>query len=171
VSETAEHIVIIGGGHGGGSAAAFLRQFGWAGAITLISEEPIPPYHRPPLSKAWLKGEADAASLALRPPKFYIDQNVTLRLSTRVAAIDRTAKQVVLQSGETIAYDRLILALGSRARKLDLPGIGLAGILELRSAADADQLKAAIGPGRRVAIIGGGYIGLEAAASARALGA
>lgn len=166
-----DHIVILGGGHGGGSVAAFLRQFGWKGGITLVSEEPIPPYHRPPLSKAWLKGEADAASLALRPPKFYTDQNVTLRLSTHVTAIDRPRKCLVLESGETLAYDRLVLALGSRARKLDLPGIGLDGILELRSAADADRLKAAIAPGRKLAIVGAGYIGLEAAASARAIGA
>jgi 3-phenylpropionate/trans-cinnamate dioxygenase ferredoxin reductase component len=171
VNGTAEHIVIVGGGHGGGSAAAFLRQFGWTGPITLISDEPIPPYHRPPLSKAWLKGEADATSLALRPAAFYADQNVTLRLSTRVTALDRAAKRLQLAGGESVAYDHLILALGSRARKLDVPGADLAGILELRSAADADKLKSALGPGKRLAIIGGGYIGLEAAASGRALGA
>jgi 3-phenylpropionate/trans-cinnamate dioxygenase ferredoxin reductase component len=171
VSGTAEHIVIIGGGHGGGSAAAFLRQFGWTGPITLISDEPIPPYHRPPLSKAWLKGEADAKSLALRPAAFYTDQNVTLRLSTRATAIDRAAKTVQLEGGGSVAYDHLILALGSRARKLDIPGADLSSILALRSAADADQLKASLGPGKRLAIIGGGYIGLEAAASGRALGA
>ncbi|MEI9985290.1 MAG: FAD-dependent oxidoreductase [Aliidongia sp.] len=171
MSETTGHIVIIGGGHGGGSAAAFLRQFGWTGPITLISDEPIAPYHRPPLSKAWLKGEADGHSLALRPASFYVDKEVTLRLSTRVTAIDRTAKRVVLEGGETVPYDRLILALGSRPRKLDLPGAELDGVLELRSAADADKLKAALGPGKRLAIIGGGYIGLEAAASGRALGA
>ena len=170
MSEQAEHIVILGGGHGGGSVAAFLRQFGWKGGITLISEEPIPPYHRPPLSKAWLKGEADAASLALRPPKFYTDQDVTLRLSTHVAGIDRPSRSLTLADGSSLPYDKLILALGSRARKLDLPGLDLAGVLELRSAADADRLKAAIGPGRKLAIIGGGYIGLEAAASARAVG-
>ena len=163
-------IIIVGGGHGGGSVAAFLRQYGWTGPVTLIGDEPIPPYHRPPLSKAWLTGEADAESLALRPPNFYTDRHVTLRLSTRVAGLDRAARQVILDTGESLAYGRLILALGSRARRLELPGVGLAGIFALRSAADAEGLKAALGPGRRLAIIGGGYIGLEVAASARALG-
>jgi 3-phenylpropionate/trans-cinnamate dioxygenase ferredoxin reductase component len=171
MSEAPEHIVIVGAGHGGGSVAAFLRQYGWKGAITLIGDEPIPPYHRPPLSKAWLTGNADAASLTLRPPNYYSTQDITLRLSSRVAAIDRAARRVVLEDGQAVTYDRLILALGSRARRLNLPGVGLAGILELRNAADADALKAALGPGRRLAIIGGGFIGLEAAASARTLGA
>ncbi len=166
-----EKIVILGAGHAGGSAVAFLRQFGWPGAITLIGAEPIPPYHRPPLSKAWLKGEADAASLALRPEAFYADNAIELRLGTIAAGIDRTAKTLALATGETLAYDHLILALGARARRLAVPGAGLAGVLELRTAADADRLKAALGPGRRLAIVGGGYIGLEAAASARALGA
>jgi 3-phenylpropionate/trans-cinnamate dioxygenase ferredoxin reductase subunit len=169
-SAAGEHIVIVGGGHGGGSAAAFLRQFGWKGPITLVGEEPIAPYHRPPLSKAWLKGEADGDSLALRPVRFYADRDVALRLSTRVAAIDRAAQRIATEAGEAILYDRLILALGSRARKLDLPGAGLPGVLELRSAADADRLKAMLGPERRLAIVGAGYIGLEVAASARALG-
>jgi 3-phenylpropionate/trans-cinnamate dioxygenase ferredoxin reductase subunit len=169
-TDTGQHIVIIGGGHGGASSAAFLRQYGWKGPITLISDEAVPPYHRPPLSKAWLKGEADAQSLALRPAKFYADQNVSLRLDTHVEAVDRSGSRVLLGRREAIAYDRLILALGSRARLLDLPGAKLDGILTLRSAADAERLKAALGPGRRLAIIGGGYIGLEVAASARALG-
>ena len=166
-----ERIVILGAGHAGGSAVAFLRQYGWPGAISLIGAEPIPPYHRPPLSKAWLKGEADAASLALRPEKFYAESNIDLRLGTQAVAINRAAKTVFLATGETLSYDHLILALGARARKLAIPGADLAGILELRTAADADRLKAVIGPGRTLAIIGGGYIGLEAAASARALGA
>lgn len=168
--DTGQHVVIVGGGHGGGSTAAFLRQYGWKGPITLIGDEAVPPYHRPPLSKAWLKGEADAQSLALRPAKFYTDQNVTLRLDTHVEAVDRPGGHVLIGRGESVAYDRLILALGSRARLLDLPGAGLGGILTLRSAADAERLKSALGPGRRLAIIGGGYIGLEVAASARALG-
>lgn len=171
MSEAGEHVVVVGAGHGGGSVVAFLRQFGWKGPITLIGDEPIPPYHRPPLSKAWLKGEADSTSLALRPPIFYADRAIALRLSCRVAAVDRATQRVTLDTGEALAYDRLILALGSRPRKLALPGSDLPGILELRSAADADRLKAALGPGRRLAIIGGGYIGLEVAASARALGA
>ncbi|HEY0181720.1 MAG TPA: FAD-dependent oxidoreductase [Rhodopila sp.] len=171
MTEDSRHIVIAGAGHAGGSAAAMLRQLGWRGAITLVGEEPIPPYQRPPLSKAWLKGEATAESLALRPAKFYPDSTIDLRLGIRVTGIDRGAKTVTLSDGGTLAYDYLILALGARARRLPLPGVDLDGVLELRSAADADRLKAALHPGARLAVIGGGYIGLEAAASARALGA
>jgi 3-phenylpropionate/trans-cinnamate dioxygenase ferredoxin reductase subunit len=171
VNQDTRHIVIAGAGHAGGSAAAMLRQLGWSGAITLIGEEPIPPYQRPPLSKAWLKGEATADSLLLRPAKFYPDATIDLRLDTRVTGIDREAKTVTLSDGGTLSYDILILALGARARRLPLPGVDLDGVLELRSAADADRLKAALHPGARLAVIGGGYIGLEAAASARALGA
>jgi len=171
VSQSDARIVIVGAGHAGGSAAALLRQYGWKGPITLVGEEPIAPYQRPPLSKAWLKGEADAASLALRPDSFYPANNVALRLATSAVGIDRTARAVALSSGEALAYDHLILALGAHARKLSLPGLALDGVLELRTVADADRLKAALGPGKRLAVIGGGYIGLEAAASARALGA
>ncbi|MFL5255440.1 MAG: NAD(P)/FAD-dependent oxidoreductase [Rhodopila sp.] len=171
MNQDSPHIVIAGAGHAGGSAAAMLRQLGWQGAITLVGEEPIPPYQRPPLSKAWLKGEATAESLALRPAHFYPDATIDLRLNTRVTAIDRAAKTVTLSDGTSLSYDFLILALGARARRLPLPGRDLIGVLELRTAADADQLKAALCPDAHVAIIGGGYIGLEAAASARALGA
>lgn len=164
-------IVIAGAGHAGGAAAAALRQFGWKGAITLIGDEPLLPYQRPPLSKAWLKGEATAESLALRPERFYTQQTIDVRLSSTVVSIDRAGHAVHLADGTQVRYEKLILALGARARRLGLPGFDLGGVLELRTAADADRLKAAIGPGRRIAIVGGGYIGLEAAASARALGA
>ncbi|MFA5123084.1 NAD(P)/FAD-dependent oxidoreductase [Zavarzinia sp.] len=163
-------VVIIGAGHAGGSAVAFLRQFGFAGPIVLIGDEPTPPYQRPPLSKAWLKGEADAASLMLKPESFYVEQGIDLRLSSKAVAIDRAAKTVTLDSG-TVAYDVLIIATGARARRLPLPGADLYGVLELRNAADAEKLKTAIGPGKRLAVVGGGYVGLEVAASARALGA
>jgi 3-phenylpropionate/trans-cinnamate dioxygenase ferredoxin reductase subunit len=171
LAEARPHIVVVGAGHAGGSAVAMLRQFGWQDPITLIGEEPLPPYQRPPLSKAWLKGEADGDSLALRPAAFYVDQNISLHLSTRVTAIDRAAQTVQLSDGAALPYQHLILATGSRARRIPLPGVELDGVLELRTAADADRLKAVLGPGKRLAIIGGGYIGLEAAASARALGA
>ena len=166
-----ERIVVLGAGHAGGSVVAFLRQYGWAGGITLVGAEPIVPYHRPPLSKAWLKGEADAASLALRPGKFYADNAIELCLGTTAIAIDRQAKTIALATGASLAYDHLILALGARARRLAIQGAELQGVLELRTVADADRLKAVLGPGKTLAIIGGGYIGLEAAASARALGA
>jgi 3-phenylpropionate/trans-cinnamate dioxygenase ferredoxin reductase subunit len=170
VNETAR-IVIVGAGHAGGSAAAFLRQHGHKGPITLIGQEAAPPYQRPPLSKAYLKGEADAESLELRPEAFYGEQDIVLRLSTRAEAIVRERRIVRLEDGEELGWDILILATGSENRKLSLPGARAEELLELRSLADAERLKAALGPGKRLAIIGGGYIGLEAAASARALGA
>lgn len=171
MSEDGRHIVIVGAGHAGGSAAAMLRQLGWRGGITLIGKEPIPPYQRPPLSKGWLKGEVTAESLVLRPAKFYPDATIDLRLATCVTGIDRAVKQVTLSDGGTLLYDYLVLALGARARRLPLQGVELDGVLELRSVADADRLKAVLHPGARLAVIGGGYIGLEAAASARALSA
>ncbi len=171
MSQLGRHVVIVGAGHAGGSVAAMLRQFGWEGAITLVGAEPVPPYQRPPLSKAWLKGEADHDSLSLRPAAFYTSNDIALRLSTEVAAIDPAARIVVLPGNEILPYDHLILATGARARRLALPGGDLAGVLELRTFADADRLKAVLGPGKRLAVVGGGYIGLEAAASARALGA
>jgi 3-phenylpropionate/trans-cinnamate dioxygenase ferredoxin reductase subunit len=167
----AAHVVIVGAGHAGGTLAAILRQHAFAGPITLMGEEPIAPYQRPPLSKAWLKGEADADALMLKPESFYAEHDIDLRLNTTVTSIDRAAKQVTLKDGQRIAYDHLVLATGCRARRLTIPGADLAGVLELRSAADAEKLKAILGPGRRLAVVGGGYIGLEAAASGRALGA
>jgi len=164
-------VVIVGAGHAGGSAAAFLRQYGYQGSITLIGEEPLAPYQRPPLSKAWLKGEADAEALMLRPESFYAENDIVLRLDARAERIDRDGRTVVLTGGESIPYATLILATGARARRIPLPGLDLGGVLALRTAADADMLKSALGPGKRLAVIGGGYIGLEAAASARALGA
>ena len=171
MSEKPSHIVIIGAGHAGGTAAALLRQYDFQGPITLIGEEPIPPYQRPPLSKAWLKGEADADSLALKPLEFYAQNKIDFRPNVRVTAIDRQAKGLTLSDGTSLSYDIAILATGARPIRLSIPGADLDGVLELRTAADAEALKAALGPGKTVAIVGGGYIGLEAAASARSLGA
>ncbi len=164
-------IVIVGAGHAGGSVAALLRQNGHTGAITLIGEEPLPPYQRPPLSKAWLKGEVGSDDLLLRPAAFYQDKQIDVRLSTRVAAIDPRARIVTLADGSALGYEALILATGSRLRKLPAPGADLPGVLELRTAADGDAIRAALRPGCRLAGVGGGYGGLEGAASARALGA
>ncbi len=173
MADTDGRILILGAGHAGGTAAALLRQHGWKGSITLLGDEPVAPYQRPPLSKAWLKGEADADSLALRPEAFYAEHGIELRLDARAERIARHdgGGEVQLAGGEALPYDRLILATGSRARRIPLPGLELQGVLELRTAADADRLKAALHPGARLAVVGGGYIGLEAAASARALGA
>jgi 3-phenylpropionate/trans-cinnamate dioxygenase ferredoxin reductase component len=171
VSDPKAKVVIVGAGHAGGSAAAFLRQYGHEGPIVLIGEEPLLPYQRPPLSKAWLKGEADADSLALKPQDWYAQANVALRLQGVATSLNRGDRTVSLASGEVISYDFLILATGARARELPIPGADLSGVLALRTAADAESLKAALGPGKRLAVVGGGYVGLEAAASARALGA
>ena len=169
--DLAGRIVIVGAGHAGGSAAAFLRQFGWKGPITLVGEEPYLPYQRPPLSKTWLKGEADAASVALRPQAFYQTNNVALRLGVAATAIDREHRSVRLSSGESLDYDELILATGARPRALPVSGQDFGGVLDLRGIADADRIKAALIAGSRLVVIGGGYIGLEVAASARAIGA
>jgi len=164
-------ILIVGAGHAGGSAAALLRQNGYEGAITLVGEEPLPPYQRPPLSKGWLKGELTADDLLLRPAAFYTDKAIALRTATRVQSIAPAGRQATLDTGETLTYEHLILATGSRLRRLAAPGADLPGVLELRSAADAERIRAALRPGARLAVVGGGYIGLEVAASARALGA
>ncbi len=171
MADLSAKVLILGAGHAGGSAAAFLRQYGHEGPIVLVGDEPIPPYQRPPLSKAWLKGEADADSLALKDADWYAENGCDLKLDVSAVSLNRGAKTVALSNGETISYDILIIATGARARKLPIPGADLAGVLELRTAADAEALKAALGEGRRLAVIGGGYVGLEAAASARALGA
>ncbi|CAN5137682.1 FAD-dependent oxidoreductase [soil metagenome] len=163
--------IILGAGHGGGAAAALLRQNGYEAPVILIGEEPHPPYQRPPLSKGWLKGEVDGDGLRLRPRDWYAEANIELRTSTRVVGLDRAAKRLILSTDETLAYDTLIIATGARARKLVLPGSDLDGFLELRTIEDAEAIKAYFKPGFRLAIIGGGYVGLEVAASARKLGA
>ena len=163
--------MIVGAGHAGGSAAAFLRQYGWKGPITLIGAEPVLPYQRPPLSKTWLIGAGDLASLLLRSTDFYRTNSIEWRGDAEVVAIDRVARAVTLENGERVDYDQLILALGSVVRALPLPGHDLRNIVTLRTVADADRLKTLLSPGVRLAIVGAGYIGLEIAASARSLGA
>ena len=164
-------IVIVGAGHAGGSAAALLGASGFEGSILLIGAEPVPPYQRPPLSKAWLKGEVDLDAVLLRPEDFYAEHAIDLRTSVRAVSIDRAARTVDLSDGSTEPYDVLILATGSVGRRLTLPSADRADLLELRTLEDAERLKARLTPGCRLAIVGGGYVGLEAAASARALGA
>lgn len=164
-------IVIVGGGHAGATAAIELRRVGTADPIVLVGDEHAMPYQRPPLSKAWLKGEANEATLSLRPRDWYLNNNVTLRLGTRVVAIDRERRNVTLHDNTVLPYSKLIIATGARARRLTVPGAELDGVLMLRTVDDAQLLKQKITPGSCVAIVGGGYVGLETAASARALGA
>ena len=161
------HIVIIGAGHGGGTAAAMLRQQGFEGDVSIFGSEPIGPYHRPPLSKSLLKGELEQPLL---PRDFYREQRIDLRVSTRVAAIDRETRAVRLLGGETVPFDILILATGAKARRLTIPGIDLERVYELRTITHARILHDVLTPGSRLVIVGGGWIGLEVAASARAAG-
>ncbi|MBJ7446757.1 MAG: FAD-dependent oxidoreductase [Brevundimonas sp.] len=166
-----DKVVIIGAGHAGGTAAALLRQYGFEGQIVLAGSETVPPYQRPPLSKAWLKGHAERDDLLLRPDSFYVEQDIDLRLGVTATAIEQAGRSVAFSDGTTETYNALILATGSVARKLAIPGADRPELIELRTLEDAERLKAALGPGRRLAVVGGGYVGLEAAASARALGA
>lgn len=165
----ARRVVVIGAGHGGGSVVAFLRQYGFTGAITLVGDEPVAPYHRPPLSKAWLKGAVTVDGLGLKQGAFYSEQNIDLRLGVRAEAIDRANRQVKLANGDTLPYDDLILATGADARML--PGVTQSNVVTLRTLADAEKLRGALGPGKRLVVVGGGYVGLECAATARGLGA
>lgn len=169
-NSTSHRVVVVGAGHGGGALVGLLRQFGFAGHITLVGDEPHAPYHRPPLSKAWLTGETTTEALAIKPGKFYEEQNITLHLGQRVKAIDPAAHRLTFDDGETIAYDQLVLATGARARKLPVAGADLPNVLSLRNLADAERLRNALRVDHRLVIIGGGYIGLECAATARALG-
>ena len=165
-----EKIVIIGAGQAGAQAAASLRQEKFAGAVTMVGEEASPPYQRPPLSKAYLQGQLDESRLYLRPRDFYEKNEIELRLGTRATAIDRAAKTVALETGETLAYDRLLIATGAPPRRLKAPGAELPGVRYLRTMADSDALRPVLATGGRLVIVGAGYIGLEVAAVARKAG-
>ena len=163
-------MVIVGAGQGGLQMAESLRAEGWTGPIRLVGDEPVAPYNRPPLSKAVLSGESGPDTLIIRGPDFFAKKGIDLETATRVAAIDRAAKEVVLADGRRIAYAGLALATGSRARTLPLPGADLDGIVTLRTLADALALKERLAGARSLAVVGGGFIGLEVAASARKAG-
>ncbi len=163
-------IVVIGAGQAGSSLVAKLRGLGFEGALTLIGAESVPPYQRPPLSKKYLLGEMDLERLYLRPRSFYEEQGIDLRLGTRVDAIDRNAREVVIGDAR-LGYDQLVLTTGSAPRRL--PGaIGgdLDGVYTMRDLADADHMARVFRAGATVLIVGGGYIGLEAAAVAASRG-
>jgi 3-phenylpropionate/trans-cinnamate dioxygenase ferredoxin reductase subunit len=165
------HVVVVGAGQAGASLVAKLRAVGFEGAITLIGGEKVPPYQRPPLSKAYLLGEMDEERLYLRPAEFYADQNIALRLDTRVTGIDREAQKITLSDSEAVTYDELVLTTGAHPRTLPAAiGGMLDGVFAVRDLADADAMAPAFQPGKRVLIVGGGYIGLEAAAVASKLG-
>jgi len=163
-------IVVIGAGQAGSSLVAELRKQGFEGDLTLIGAEPVPPYQRPPLSKGYLLGEMALERLFLRPESFYEDQGVSLRLGAEVSSIDPSAKTVTV-AGEVMSYDQLALTTGSVPRRLPASiGGDLQGVFVVRTLQDVDAMAASFTDGARVLIVGGGYIGLEAAAVASKLG-
>ena len=165
------HVVVVGAGQAGASLVAKLRAQGFDGQITLIGAEKVPPYQRPPLSKAYLLGDMAQERLYLRPADFYADQDIALRLDSRVTGVDAAAKTVTLSDGEVLGYDDLALTVGAHPRTLPAAiGGMLDGVFAVRDLSDADAMAPAFTAGKRVLIIGGGYIGLEAAAVASKLG-
>jgi 3-phenylpropionate/trans-cinnamate dioxygenase ferredoxin reductase component len=167
----AADIVIVGTGHGGAQAAIALRQHGFEGSIRMIGRDGEPPYERPPLSKDYLAGEKPFERMLIRPPEFWAERDVELMLATNVGKVDPAAKELTLSGGATVGYGTLIWAAGGDARRLSCPGAQLAGIHTVRDRADTDALRADLVAGaKRAVVIGGGYIGLEAAAVLRKLG-
>jgi len=165
-----ERVVIVGAGQAGAQVAISLRQLGFAGEIVLLGDEPAPPYQRPPLSKAYMSGEMPLERTLIRSEGYYAKSAIDLRLGVHVERIFR-AERAVVPNGEKLPYDVLVLCTGTRARRLGLPGEQLGGVFYLRTLADSERIRAAVRPGARAVIIGGGYIGLEIAASLRKLGA
>ncbi len=165
-----DRVVIIGAGHAGGRAAERLRAHGFAGGITLVGKEDVAPYERPPLSKSVLLQSGSEADTYLQDLAWYAENRVTLRLGQLVTRIDRDARKVFLLDGETLPYSRLVIATGGRLRDLPVPGADLDNVLSLKTMADAVALRARLDIAQRLVVIGGGFIGLEVAASARALG-
>ena len=165
-----KRIIIIGAGQAGGETAQRLRQAGFDGDITLIGEEPSPPYQRPPLSKAYLKGDLPMDRLLLRPASMYAEEHIALLTPVKAVWVDRANRKVRVEGGRELSYDALVLATGARPRKLPLVGADLDGAFLFRTAADADALRPRMVAGAKLIVIGAGYIGLEAAAVARQLG-
>ena len=166
-----ESVLVVGGGQAAAQLIVSLRLGGFEGRITLVSEEDAPPYQRPPLSKQYLAGKLEAERLLLRQAAYYESKGVQLLLGQRVLFIDRQARRAELDNGTELGYDRLVLATGSTLRRLAIPGSDLPGIHYLRSLADANRLRSELIPNRRIVIVGGGYIGLEVAATAQQAGA
>lgn len=163
-------VVIAGAGHAAGQIVATLKQKKFAGKIVLLGDEAHLPYQRPPLSKKFLAGELPAERLYVKPASFYEDADIELRLNSRIADIDCNAKSVRTDQGEQFHYSQLILATGSRVRRIDVDGAELEGVHYLRSIQDVDKIRAAMSAAERLVIIGAGYIGLEVAAVARSAG-
>ena len=163
-------IVVIGAGQAGLQTIMSLRQTGYESAITLVGDEAFLPYQRPPLSKAYLSGNMERERLFLKPDEFFTDNNVTLKLDTSVESLDAAAKSVTLSNGETLSFEYAVIATGSRPRLLNVPGRELANIFDLRGMADIDAMQPHFVEGKKLVVVGGGYIGLEAAAVAAGMG-
>ncbi|WP_431045601.1 NAD(P)/FAD-dependent oxidoreductase [Streptomyces sp. P1-3] len=162
--------VIVGASLAGAKAAEALRGNGFDGRILLIGDEPEPPYERPPLSKGYLQGKQDREKIFVHPSQWYTDQDIDLRLRTTVTAIDRDRRSVTVSDGETIGYDKLLLATGAAPRRLPLPGADLDGIFYLRRVGDCERIRSTFRTASRIVLVGGGWIGLEVAAAARNAG-
>ncbi|MBX9609206.1 MAG: FAD-dependent oxidoreductase [Gammaproteobacteria bacterium] len=163
-------MVVVGAGQAGQQLCDSLRRGGYEGRLVLVGDEPVLPYQRPPLSKKFLTGALEAERLLLRPESFYEKANVELRIARRVTAIDRAARTLTLNDGEVLAWSGLALTTGTRIRPLSVPGAAEADVHYVRSLADGEALKARLATAERLAVIGGGFIGLEVAAIARELG-
>lgn len=163
-------LLIVGASHGGVAVAASLRQQGFDGQITIVGAETALPYQRPPLSKTYLSDKQSPEQILLRPEDFYQRNDINLRLGTKVIVFDAGEKKAELDTNETLSWDELVLATGSRVRQLTVPGIELDNVFYLRTLADADRIRKAMDTCQTVTIIGGGYIGLEMAASLRKAG-
>ncbi|HEX8400783.1 MAG TPA: FAD-dependent oxidoreductase [Allosphingosinicella sp.] len=163
-------VAIVGAGHAGANLAASLRQRGYAGSIALIGDEPDPPYERPPLSKEYLSGEKPFERMLIRPPAFWADRGVTLLLGQEVVEVDREARSLTLVGGGRVGWRQLVWAAGGRPRRLSCAGHDLRGVHAVRTRADVDRLIAELPDVSRLLVIGGGYIGLEAAAVLTRLG-
>jgi len=157
-------VLIVGGGHGGAQVAVMLRTQKFAGSIAIIGDEPELPYERPPLSKEYFAGEKEFERIQLRPARYWDEREVTMLLGKRVVSVDPAARTVTTDGGETIGYGKLVWATGGTPRMLPIPGGDLPGVQGVRTRADADAMKAASETAKQIVVIGGGYIGLEAAA-------
>lgn len=165
-----ETCVIVGASHAAAQLCVSLRQGGWEGAITVIGDEEALPYHRPPLSKDFLAGEKNLIDILIRPGEAYENADIELKLGVRVGAINRDEKSVLTDDGDIFSYDKLVLATGARVRHLRIPGADSKAVYYLRDTKDVLAIKSKVAPGKRAVIIGGGYIGLETAASLRKQG-
>jgi 3-phenylpropionate/trans-cinnamate dioxygenase ferredoxin reductase subunit len=165
-----DHVVIVGAGQAGIQVADSLRTEGFGGAITVLGDESAVPYERPPLSKNYLTDPGDPLVPSLRGEKFFAEQQISLRLGATVTCIDRDSRTVLLNDGSALSYSRLVLATGAANRDLGVPGADFAGVHGLRTLADAEALRRALGTARSAVVVGAGFIGLEFAAAARKRG-